>query len=147
MHPTLIMYVPRSQPKETCTGVQGSHRTFCDAAGFVPGMRKPLYPVERDAEPATVCVTGGTGYIAGVIIARLLAAGHTVHATVRDPNNEQKLRWLKALPHASSHLRLFKVSTCAELASACRLCVTSHRAQICVISCRHHQSAKDPLDL
>ena len=95
-------------------------------------MRKPLYPVERDAEPATVCVTGGTGYIAGVIIARLLAAGHTVHATVRDPNNKPKLRWLKALPHASSHLRFFKVSTCAELASSCRLRVTSHLAKFVI---------------
>lgn len=72
-------------------------------------MRKPLYPIEREAPPATVCVTGGTGYIAGAIIARLLAAGHTVHATVRDPANEQKLRWLKALPQAGTHLKFFKV--------------------------------------
>ena len=62
-----------------------------------------------------VCVTGGTGYIAGAIIARLLAAGHTVHATVRDPSNEQKLRWLRALPRAGTHLKFFKVtySACA----------------------------------
>ena len=25
MHLTLKLYVPRSQPKESCTGVQGSH--------------------------------------------------------------------------------------------------------------------------
>jgi len=24
-------------------------------------MRKPLYPIEEDAQPITVCVTGGTG--------------------------------------------------------------------------------------
>ena len=122
------MYVPRLQPIEICTGVQGSHSTSCDGAGFAPGMRKPLYPVEWDAEPAAVCVTGGTGYIAGAIIARLLAAGHTVHATVRDPNNEEKLRWLIALPQASSHLKFFKVSTCAELVSSCQVHVTSHCA-------------------
>ena len=78
-------------------------------------MRKPLYPIERDAQPATVCVTGGTGYIAGAIIARLLAAGHTVHATVRDPNNDKKLRWLKGLHNASTHLKFFKVALCRRL--------------------------------
>ena len=68
-----------------------------------------LHPIERHAEPVTVCVTGATGYIAGAIIARLLAAGHTVHATVRDPSNEKKLHWLKSLPRASTHLKFFKV--------------------------------------
>ena len=75
-------------------------------------MRKPLCPIEKDAQAATICVTGGTGYIAGAIIARLLAAGHTVHATVRDPNNEQKLRWLRGLPDASTQLKFFKVTPC-----------------------------------
>lgn len=85
----------------------------------LPSMRKPLYTIEKDAQAAAVCVTGGTGYIAGVIIARLLAAGHTVHATVRDPNNEQKLRWLQGLPHASTHLKFFKVALCMfQLCSA-----------------------------
>ena len=73
-------------------------------------LRKPLYDIEATAQPATVCVTGGTGYIAGAIIARLLAAGHTVHATVRDPGNEKKLAHLKSLPGAESRLRFFKVS-------------------------------------
>ncbi len=43
----------------------------------------PLYPAEKAAGQATVCVTGATGYIAGVVIERLLRAGHTVHATYR----------------------------------------------------------------
>ena len=34
----------------------------------------------------TVMVTGASGYIAGWIVKYLLEAGHTVHATVRDPN-------------------------------------------------------------
>jgi hypothetical protein len=38
----------------------------------------PLRPEEKAAEPQTVCVTGATGYVAGHIVARLLAAGHTV---------------------------------------------------------------------
>ncbi len=73
-------------------------------------LRKPLYEIERAAEPTTVCVTGGTGFIAGAIIARLLAAGHTVHATVRDPSSQTKLEYLKSLPGAETRLHFFKVS-------------------------------------
>ena len=41
----------------------------------------------------TVCVTGGTGYIAGELIRQLLAKGWTVHATVRNKaKSEAKLR-------------------------------------------------------
>ncbi len=43
----------------------------------------PLYPAEKAASPAKVCVTGATGFIAGPVIERLLRAGHTVHATCR----------------------------------------------------------------
>lgn len=42
-----------------------------------------------------VCVTGATGYVAGWIVKRLLDEGLTVHATVRDPNNEKKLAHLR----------------------------------------------------
>ncbi|GMH42956.1 hypothetical protein BSKO_10878 [Bryopsis sp. KO-2023] len=71
-------------------------------------LRKPLYDAERDVEPATVCVTGATGYIAAPVIARLLAAGHTVRATCRDPSADAKLKHLKALPGANERLMLFK---------------------------------------
>lgn len=68
----------------------------------------PLYPEEINASPATVCVTGGTGFVAGAIIERLLRGGHTVHTTVRDPSNEKKLTQLKALPGAADRLKFFK---------------------------------------
>ncbi len=42
-------------------------------------------------------VTGATGYVAGWIIKRLLSAGCTVHATVRDPDNKEKLSRLDRL--------------------------------------------------
>lgn len=103
-------------------------------------MRKPLYPIEKGAQSATVCVTGGTGYIAGAIIARLLAAGHTVHATVRDPSNEQKLRWLRALPNASSHLKFFKVALCP------RFCFCPALTSLCMAwpaTCRLVLSCQD----
>ena len=54
-------------------------------------------------------MTGGTGYLAGVIIAQLLDNGHTVHTTVRDPDNAEKLRPLSEIAAASpGTLRYFK---------------------------------------
>ena len=43
-----------------------------------------------------VCVTGATGYVAGWIVKRLLGEGLTVHATVRNPSDAQKLAHLRA---------------------------------------------------
>ncbi|GMH42635.1 hypothetical protein BSKO_10554 [Bryopsis sp. KO-2023] len=74
----------------------------------------PLYDVEKAFKPTTVCVTGGTGYIAGPIIQRLLAAGHTVHATCRNPDNEKAVGFLKKLPGAKSRLTLFKADLLEE---------------------------------
>jgi dihydroflavonol-4-reductase len=48
-----------------------------------------------------VLVTGGTGYVAGWVIARLLEEGLTVHATVRDASNTERLAYLQALADAS----------------------------------------------
>ncbi|CAG9467336.1 unnamed protein product [Pedinophyceae sp. YPF-701] len=47
-------------------------------------LKPALTAVEKAAPKRTVCVTGGTGYVASAVIERLLAAGHTVHATCRD---------------------------------------------------------------
>jgi len=46
---------------------------------------------------APVLVTGATGYVAGWLVKKLLDEGHTVHAAVRDPENEGKLRYLNGL--------------------------------------------------
>lgn len=55
-----------------------------------------------------VCVTGATGYVAGWIVKRLLDEGLTVHATVRDPNNDQKLAHLReAAAKAPGTLKFF----------------------------------------
>lgn len=43
-----------------------------------------------------VLVTGATGYVAGVLIKRLLEDGLTVHATVRDASNKERLKYLDA---------------------------------------------------
>ena len=44
-----------------------------------------------------VLVTGGTGFIAGWIIKHLVEEGVTVHATVRDPDDKQKIAHLVKL--------------------------------------------------
>ena len=39
-----------------------------------------------EADKGTVCVTGGTGYLASWLIKRLLDHGYSVHTTIRpDP--------------------------------------------------------------
>jgi len=56
-----------------------------------------------------VLVTGGTGYLASWIIKKLLEQGSVVHATVREPDNTQKVGHLTALAEASDgQLKLFK---------------------------------------
>jgi len=46
---------------------------------------------------APIMVTGATGYLAGVIVKHLLEAGHTVHATVRNPDKAEGLKYLNAI--------------------------------------------------
>jgi dihydroflavonol-4-reductase len=53
-----------------------------------------------------VLVTGATGYIAGHAIERLLAQGHIVVGTVRDPGDTAKTAHLRAMPGASERLTL-----------------------------------------
>eukprot|EP00052_Salpingoeca_macrocollata_P011983 m.92750 g.92750 ORF g.92750 m.92750 type:complete len:349 (-) comp18288_c0_seq1:38-1084(-) len=63
--------------------------------------------------PAKVCVTGATGYIASHIVQQLLLdpAQYIVHATARDPTDEEKVGFLKKIAadaNASDRLRFFK---------------------------------------
>ena len=58
---------------------------------------------------APVMVTGATGYVAGWLVKKLLDQGLTVHAAVRDPGNEEKLRHLNELAAASpGSIRYFR---------------------------------------
>lgn len=75
----------------------------------MPSLRKPLYPAEAASPPLVVAVTGASGYVAGAVVARLLAAGHAVRGTVRDPGNKKKVAHLLAMPGAAERLTLFKV--------------------------------------
>ena len=49
----------------------------------------------------TVLVTGASGYIGSHIVANLLLRGRNVRASVRDPNDAEKVDHLSALPIAS----------------------------------------------
>ncbi|WP_154647648.1 NAD-dependent epimerase/dehydratase family protein [Luminiphilus syltensis] len=75
-------------------------------------MQSP--PIEIDTRyPALV--TGATGYIAGWLVKQLLAAGVTVHATVRDPDNIEKVGHLIDLGDSSpGTLRLFQADLLQE---------------------------------
>jgi len=58
---------------------------------------------------APVMVTGATGYVAGWLVKNLLDKGHTVHAAVRDPGNDTKLRFLNgSAAQAAGTIRYFK---------------------------------------
>lgn len=60
------------------------------------------------------CVTGGTGFIAAYLVKELLARGHTVRATVRDPGDEAKVGFLWSLDGAKERLRLVKADLLTE---------------------------------
>ena len=55
-----------------------------------------------------ILVTGGTGYIASWVIRFLLEEGHTVHATVRNPDNADSVAHLEKVAQGTpGDLRLF----------------------------------------
>ncbi|KAG2449145.1 hypothetical protein HYH02_005892 [Chlamydomonas schloesseri] len=78
------------------------------AGGAGEPLRVPLLPQEASPPAATICVTGATGYVAGPIIARLLAAGHRVRGTARDVSpHHPAVAALLALPGAAERLQLY----------------------------------------
>jgi nucleoside-diphosphate-sugar epimerase len=58
---------------------------------------RPRPDSDSDLHQRPVLVTGATGYVAGWIVERLLRRGCTVHAAVRDPDDETKRAALDAL--------------------------------------------------
>ncbi|MGB0953209.1 MAG: NAD-dependent epimerase/dehydratase family protein [Planctomycetota bacterium] len=74
-----------------------------------------------------VLVTGATGYVAGVLVKRLLEEGLTVHATVRDASNKERLQYLEAVAaEAPGQIRYFSADLLAEgsFAEAMEGCAT-----------------------
>ncbi|BFG33859.1 hypothetical protein CerSpe_201340 [Prunus speciosa] len=56
-----------------------------------------------------VCVTGGSGCIGSWIVRLLLDRNYTVHATVKDLQDEGETKHLEALEGAATRLRLFQI--------------------------------------
>lgn len=82
--------------------------------------------------PSRVLVTGGTGYIAGVLIRQLLAAGWQVHTTVRDLAREPALRQLLGADagEARGQLRCFAADLMADAGWAEAAAGCSHVAHL-----------------
>ncbi|ROS05100.1 dihydroflavonol-4-reductase [Sinobacterium caligoides] len=68
----------------------------------------------NDLTKNPVMVTGATGYVAGWLIKQLLEMGCTVHACVRNPDDERKLAPLKSLTNEPQRLRFFKTDLLDE---------------------------------
>lgn len=74
-----------------------------------------------------VLVTGATGFVAGWLVKRLLQEGLTVHAAVRNPDNEKKLKHLNdlasELPGSIKYFKadLLDVGSYAEAMEGCEL--------------------------
>ncbi|KAK3021184.1 hypothetical protein RJ639_045562 [Escallonia herrerae] len=56
-------------------------------------------------EKGTVCVTGGTGFVASWLIMRLLEHGYSVNTTIRD--SKKYISYITNLPGASERLKIF----------------------------------------
>lgn len=82
--------------------------------------------------PSTVLVTGGSGYIAGFLIPRLLDEGWTVHTTVRSLQGEAALRRRLAGGDAArrARLRVFEADLCADAGWAAAVAGCSHVAHL-----------------
>ncbi|KAK9048320.1 hypothetical protein SSX86_032717 [Deinandra increscens subsp. villosa] len=57
-----------------------------------------------EMEKGSICVTGGTGFLASWTIKRLLEHGYSVNTTVRSSD----VSYLTNLPHASERLKIFE---------------------------------------
>ncbi len=79
--------------------------------------------------PSRVLVTGGSGFIAGVLIRQLLAAGWQVHTTLRDLKREAGLRQLLGVG-ASEQLRCFAADLTADAGWADAAAGCSHLAHL-----------------
>ena len=81
------------------------------------------------SHPPRILVTGGSGYIAGVLIRQLLAAGWHVNTTVRDLKRVPTLRQLLGVG-ASEQLRCFAADLMADAGWAEAAAGCSHMAHL-----------------
>jgi dihydroflavonol-4-reductase len=82
--------------------------------------------------PSRILVTGGTGYIAGVLIRQLLADGWQVHTTLRDLGREPALRQALGASRGArkEQLRCFAANLTADAGWAEAAAGCSHLAHV-----------------
>lgn len=95
-----------------------------------------------------VCVTGGSGFIGSWLVSLLLARGYTVHATLKDLNDEQETKHLKTLDGADTRLRLFQIDLLnydSIVAAVTGTVGVFHLASPCIVD-KVHDPEKQLLD-
>lgn len=95
-----------------------------------------------------VCVTGGSGYIGSYLVSLLLSRNYTVHATVKDLNDEKETKHLEALEGADTRLRLFQIDLLDYASIVPAVAATSgvfHLASPCIVD-KVHDPEKELLD-
>ncbi|XP_057782584.1 phenylacetaldehyde reductase-like [Salvia miltiorrhiza] len=83
-----------------------------------------------------VCLTGGSGYIGAWLVQLLLGRGYTVHATVKNLQDERETKHLQALEGAESRLRLFQIDLLdydSIVAAATGAAGVFHLASPCIV--------------
>ncbi|CAH9075282.1 unnamed protein product [Cuscuta epithymum] len=95
-----------------------------------------------------VCVTGGSGGIGSWLVRLLLERGYTVHATVKDLNDEKETKHLEAMEGAESRLTLFQIDLLdynSILSAVSGTTGVFHLASPCTVD-EVHDPEKDLLD-
>ncbi|PAN23068.1 hypothetical protein PAHAL_4G064300 [Panicum hallii] len=102
-----------------------------------------------------MCVTGGAGFIASWLVKKLLERGYTVHATLRDTGDEEKVGLLRRLvPGAAESGRLvlfeadlYDAATFAPAIAGCRFVfLVATPFQHDATSTKHKSTAEAALD-
>lgn len=70
--------------------------------------------MKPQTDPKTVLVTGGSGYLGSWIVKKLLAEGHTVHATVRSRRDTAHHEHLDRMADGPGKLAIFEADLLAE---------------------------------
>jgi nucleoside-diphosphate-sugar epimerase len=111
-----------------------------DSFAYIARDKEKTMTIDKNTQ---VLVTGATGYVAGLLVKKILDEGHTVHAAVRDPDNVEKIQYLKkAADSAPGQLRFFKsdlleTGSYAEAMEGCE--VVFHTASPFILSVKDPQ--------